>query len=89
MFGSNKDTCWTCGADFLTGCVISGECPDCEGKRLALERAGWKRAQGGMFGLDDRRWEDPKFPGTVYPEPEALKIQEGRDLEGLKTAQNP
>ena len=84
MMGENADTCWTCGHAYIAGCVMGGECPDCEAKRLTLERAGWKITKSGLFGIEESLWEDPRFPGTVLKQSEALRIQEGRTVEEFK-----
>lgn len=69
---------------YITGCVLGGECPDCERKRMTLESVGWKRAVQGVAGLNESVWEDPKFPGTKHAESVALKLQEGRDIEEME-----
>lgn len=84
MFGESEDTCFTCGTGYIVGCVTNGECPSCESKRLTLETAGWKLKQGMLSGLPEVTWEDPKFPGTVCPQSQALLIQEGRTMEEIK-----
>ena len=89
MMGGNADTCWTCGAAYLAGCVMGGECPDCESKRITLEGNGWKIKKSGFFGLEEALWEDPKFPGTTYKQSEALRIQEGRTIEQFKKGMEP
>lgn len=84
MNGESSDTCMTCGAAYLTGCVISGECPGCESERMTLESAGWKVKQHGFGTFQESTWEDPKFPGTICKKSEALLLQEGRTIEQIK-----
>lgn len=84
MFGETDATCETCGAQYSGGCVSTGECPDCESKRMILEHAGWKIKQVSFPGLDEATWEDPKSPGTICKQSQALLLQEGRMIEQIK-----
>lgn len=89
MMGDGRaEVCYVCGKAFLAGCVMGEPCPECHAEEWRLTVAGWKKTQEGLgarFGMGEEVWADPKFPGTTKTRAEALKIQEGRDVEAHRS----
>lgn len=84
--GTSAGICDDCGTPFLRGCVrtIPERCGDCEWKRNALLKAGWKEGAE----LNTQKWQDPMFPNTFYEMEKAVELQSGRNVEGPFLALN-